>query len=287
MDRVLGSFRSLCVDAGQTVTVTFDVYLTAGYTNYLPSGTTGIITISAAEWEKGAISDSASARITRHRQPTRIDIFNPTHFLRPNGDTASLEFLVTDLQGVAVADGTQLQLVTNNGSLSPNPATTEHGSFMATFTSGENIGTAAITAMAPNGIYASTEIEIGNPLPDQIMLWISDNQLPSDGISTALLVATVRDEWGNPVANQLVQIGVEGDGQLGTIVGGYENQVVSGYTNPDGQLSAIFTSGLESGTAGIRAELIIFEGGNPVVVDHDRKVIYVGIKFIHLPLVRR
>jgi len=80
---------------------------------------------------------------------------------------------------------------------------------------------------------------------------------------------------------------VEGDGQQGTIVGGYENQVVSGYTNPDGQLSAIFTSGLESGAAGISAELIYNEGGGPTVVRHDRKVIYVGIKFIHLPLIRR
>jgi len=277
----------VCVDAGQTEVDTFDVYLTSGFSNNLPSGTTGIMTISATEWEKGAISDSASARITRHRQPARIDIFNPTHFLRPNGDTASLEFLVTDLQGVAVADGTEIQLVTNNGSLSPNPATTEHGSFMATFTSGENIGTAAITAMAPNGIYASTEIEIGNPLPDRITLWISNNQLPADGVSTTTLVATVCDEWGNPVPNQMVKIGTEGDGLHGTIVGGYEGQVISGYTDTDGEFSVIFTSGNVAGVAGIRAELLILDGVNTIVVDHDRKVIYVGINLIHLPLVRR
>jgi hypothetical protein len=51
----------VCVDAGQTEVDTFNVYMTEGFTNNLPSGTTGIITISATEIEKGVISDSASA----------------------------------------------------------------------------------------------------------------------------------------------------------------------------------------------------------------------------------
>jgi len=33
--------------------------------------------------------------------------------------------------------------------------------------------------------------------------------------------------------------------------------------------------------------LVIHTGGELTVIHHDRKVIFVGIKFIHLPLVRR
>ena len=36
-----------------------------------------------------------------------------------------------------------------------------------------------------------------------------------------------------------------------------------------------------------RAELLYDEGGGVVVMDHDRKDIYIGIDFIHLPLIIR
>ena len=274
----------VCVNAGNTDIVTFDVYMTAGFSNNLPSGTTGILTLSANEYEKGAITDSASARITRHRDPYSIHIFNPTYYLRPNGDTATLDFFVFDSQNVVVADGTEVYLFATNGTVIPETATTEDGYFQATFTSGPNIGTATVAALTSNYVTASTEIEIGNPVPRKITLSISDNQLPADGVSTSSLVATVRDRWGDPIPNQLVQIGVEGDGQMGTVAG---EEVVSGYTDPAGQFSAIFTSGVNIGAVGVRAELILFEGVEPVVVHHDRKVIYIGIDLLHLPLVFR
>jgi hypothetical protein len=66
--------------------------------------------------------------------------------------------------------------------------------------------------MTNNNVIGTTAIDIGNPVPNQISLSLSDNYLPADGVSTALLVATVRDRWGNPAPNQTVQIGVEGDG---------------------------------------------------------------------------
>jgi len=274
-----------CLYAGQTAVITYDVYMSAGNSNNLPSGTSGEVTMAATEWEKGAINDSDTTHITRNREPYRIEIFNPIKYLRPNGDQAMIDFLVTDIQGVVVADGTELQLIANNGDIIPVFGSTKNGSVVATYTSGANLGSDIIMAQTLNGVTASTNIEIVNPLPDQITLWLSTNRLPADGTSPAKLVATVRDDWGNPVANQLVQIGVESDdGQLGTISGG---EVVSGMTNSDGQFSATFTNSGVVGSVGVRAELMIYEGGNPVVVDHDRKVIYVGINFIHLPLVRR
>jgi len=274
----------VCVDAGQTEINTFDVYMTAGVINNLPSGTTGILTLSASELEKGAINDSTSARITRHRQPYRIEIFNPTHYLRPNGDTVVIELMVFDVQNVVVADGTLVSFFPTNGSVSPEYATTVDGYVRTTFTSGPNLGTAGIAALTENYTTASTEFQIGNPMPSRIELQVSPNRLPADGLSTATLVATVRDRWGDPSPNQLVRIGVEGDGQVGTISG---DEVVEGYTNADGQFSAIFTSGETVAAVGVGAELVMYEGGSPVVVHHDRKVILVGYTIIHLPLVER
>jgi hypothetical protein len=277
-------FPLVCVDAGQTTTALLDVYIAAGYSNNLPSGTTGVLTLSATEAEKGEISDSASARITRHRQPEHMDVFNPTYYLRPNGDTAVIEYLISDAQNVVVADGTLVSFFATNGTVSPASATTVDGYVKATFTSGANIGTGVVGALTSNNVSASTEIAIGNPVPSQISLSISDNQLPADGLSTAELLATVRDRWGDPMPNQQVQIGVEGDGQLGTISGG---EVVSGLTDANGQFSATLTSGVTAGATGIRAELIFDDGSGARVVHHDRKLMYIGIRLIHLPLIRR
>jgi Bacterial Ig-like domain (group 1) len=282
------------VQAGQTYVATYNVYLAASpsTTNDLPSGTTGVLTLSATEWEKGIISDSASARITRHREPYAINIFNTTHFLRPNGDTAPLEFFVVDAQNVMVADGTQVQLLASTGVISPTIGTTSAGTFRATFTSGADLGTALITAttlVGVNGVTAAsatTSIEIGNPRPNQIALSTSATQLPADGISTATLVATVRDRWDNPVPNQTVRIGVEGDGQLGTIIGGVEGEVITGTTDVNGQFSAVFTSGKVVAVVGVRAELLYDKGGGLEMVHDDRKEIFIGTQ-VYLPLLNR
>jgi hypothetical protein len=276
-----------CLFAGQTVDVAYDVYMTEGYTNDLPSGTTGILTFSATEWEKGQIRDSASARITRHREPFRVEISNYSLYLRPNGDTTKLVFVVTDAQNTMVADGTPLHLTANGGSISPITGLTENGIVTATFTSGPAVGMAYVYAQTDNFVVSSTSIKIANPFPSQVELQMSTNQLPADGTSTAQLVATVRDRWGNPVANQLVRIGVGSDSDedaLGTIDG---NEVVSGITNGDGQFTATFTNNGVVGKAAIRAEMYIMEGGNPRVIHEDQKMMYVGMHFVHLPLIVR
>jgi hypothetical protein len=284
-------FPYVYVGAGQTYVATYNAYLELypSTTNDLPSGTTGVVTLSATELEKGEISDSASARITRHREPYAINIFNTTHFLRPNGDTAPLEFFVVDAQNVLVADGTQVQLGVSTGVISPTIGTTVGGTFRATFTSGADLGTALITATTLVGVNgmtaasATTNIEIGNPKPNQIALATSATQLPADGISTATLVATVRDRWDNPVPNQTVRIGVEGDGQVGTISGG---EVVTGTTDVNGQFSAVLTSGKVVAVVGVRAELLYDKGGGLEVVHDDRKEILVGTR-VYLPLLNR
>jgi len=276
-------FPIVCLDDGETFIKTVDAYMGPGFTNDLPSGTTGEFTLTILELEEGIMSDTASAQVTRHRPPASILIHNPTFYLRPNGDTTTLEFMVFDDQGVVVADGTKVDLSATLGTITPATGITAGGAFTATFTSGATQGTSVITAMAAMGVSETTNIDIGTPKANLIALSVTPGGLPADGTSTAILVATVHDRYGTPMANQDVRIGLEEDGQFGTINGG---EVITGTTDASGQFSAVFTASTIPGDVGVRAELLVRDDGSFRVVHEDRKVIVIGI-LIYLPLILR
>lgn len=163
------------------------------------------------------MSDTASASVTHQRDPASIEISNPTFFLRPNGDTTTLEFMVLDDQNVIIADGTPVYLSAMFGNISPANVTTLGGYFTAIFTSDATVGTATITAQTDNFVTATTEIDVGTPKVNQVALFGSTTQFPADGASSATLTATVLDRWGNPVVGQTVRIGVGGDSQIGMV----------------------------------------------------------------------
>jgi hypothetical protein len=108
--------------------------------------------------------------------------------------------------------------------------------------------------------------------------------LPPDGISTSNLVATVKDRWGTPVADQVVRIGVSGDGQMGTING---SEVVTGTTDTQGQYSATLTSGTTIGEARVRAELLVLEVDGYHPVHEDQQVIDMIVPEVYLPFIMR
>ena len=278
----LGWIPAVCINAGETQTTTVTVYMTSGDTNDLPSGTSGEVTLTVTEWGEGIMSDSATARVTRYRAPASINIYNPIFYLRPGGDTAMLEFAVLDDQDQVVADGTEVYLNPTLGSVSPEVGITQNGYFTATFTSGHAEGTGSVNAFTLNSITARTEIDIVVPKPSQIQLQVATLNLPPDGVSTSNLVATVKDRWGTPVVNQLVRIGVSGDGQMGSING---SEVVSGMTNTQGQFSATFTSGTTAGEARVRAELLVMEAEGSRPVHEDQQVIEIMFPKLYLPLI--
>lgn len=274
-------FPIVCVNAGQTTTINFETYMAPGTTNDLPSGTTGKITISLTEWEKGEISDSDTSQITRHRSAASITIFNPSKYIRPNGDTVELEILVLDDQNVPVADGTLISLLANDGDIIAD-GTTSGGILRVEYTSGPNVGTDTVKAtVVSTGIFATTDINVQEPEADKITLNLSSNFAKPDGVSQVILTATVTDKWGDPVAGQEVHLGVEGDAQFGTIEGG---EVAVGVTDANGQFSAVYTSGETLGVAGVRAELYFDQGNGDEVVAFDRKEIRLGAMVL-LPIV--
>ncbi len=174
-------------------------------------------------------------------------------------------------------------LTASAGTISPTIVLTQGGFFQAEFTSDATTGDVTITAQEMNGVTASTVIEVGNPKPSQISLSVSAHSLPADGTSTANLVATVLDRYGTPMPNQTVHIGVEGDGQLGTISGG---EVVTGTTDANGQFNAVLTSGTLYGRGAVRAELLYDKGAGLEVVQEDREMIIFGTE-IFLPMIDR
>lgn len=271
----------VCADAGQTETVYFTTYMGPGTTNFLPSGTTGTFTISLTEWEKGEISDSDAASVTRRRAPAYVMIEKFTNYIRPNGDTAELAIYVVDDQFYPVADGTYVAFTAVNGTVSPTEGTTVNGYLYTTFTSGPNVGTGEVTATTYGPVSGSIEIDISDPKPTEITLSLSAYHVPPDGASQITLTAVVKDRWGNPMPGQEVHIGVEEDGQLGTIEGG---EVVSGVTDANGEFVAVFTSGEIIGIVGVRAELYYDKGSGLELVHDDRKVINVGSN-VHLPII--
>ena len=280
---VVASATSICL-APRTST-NINVAVNMGQGGNAPSGTTGLVTLAAVENEKGSMSDNASVRVTRRRLPAQILIHDPANFLRPNGDTAILEVAVLDDQNVAVADGTSIQFTPSSGTVTPATGITRSGSFTVTYTSGATTGNVVITARSTNNVVATTTILVSTPEPNQIALSVSPDTLPADGQSTATLVATVRDRWGAPFANQRVRIGVVGDGQIGTINGG---EVISGTTDANGQFAATFTSGARAGDVEIRAELLVAEGGGYRTVHDDRKIIHLQAgSTVYMPLVQK
>lgn len=282
----------LCLEAGQVVTRPLEVRMAAILPNNLPSGASGEVFVTFIEREEGMISDSASATVTRYREPAYMVINNKTlsSYLRPTGvDTTTLSIFVYDDQRVSVADGVEVNLSSTLGSITPATALTQKGRVDPVFKAGTSTGRAVITAMVGN-LVVTTTVDIQAPIADTLALTTTHTELPS-GVNSATLTALVLDQWGSPVANQTVRMAVSGDGgELGTING---SEVMTGTTDANGQVSATFTRGSQSGTAVIMADLLTVEDGQTHAALHDKQAILVtgqGVALeqkLFLPLVTR
>jgi len=270
----------LCLAAGQTYNLPLTAYLTAGFTNSLPSGTTGEVLLGAVEEERGEISANDVSVVTRSGAAASIQIVAYAQQIKPNGEQANLEFWVTDASGFPVADGTLVNLsATPGGTLTPTSGGTLGGLLKAVYTSGAATGLMTITAQTQNAVSANTTLEVSLPEPNQISIQLSKHQMPADNSSTATVTALVLDRYGNPAANKTVHLLVNGDGE-GALFGGA--QIVTLTTNASGVVSAVLTSGKAAGMTLISAELVV----NGAVVQTASDQILLGSQLM-LPLLRR
>lgn len=283
----LAGGMTVSVGVGQVIPVPVAVWMGATDQAALdqPSGATGAVNVAAIETEQGTLYDSTTVQVTRQRPPAAIELYDPRP-LRQVNSSSTLRLRVVDSQEFPVADGTALALSSTLGAL-PTTVTTQFGLAEVTFSAGNQPGVATLRAQSANGISATAISTITLPMADRLALTTTATTLPADGQATAAVIATVLDTTGAPLANQTVQIGIEGGGDLsgsneaGTLNG---REVISGTTDGAGAFQVTFTSGSSFGQVGLRAELL--QAGVPTAADR-RTLMLTATNVVYLPLVQR
>jgi hypothetical protein len=275
----------ICLNPATSGTVQLLVRMSASDPNTLRSGTSGDVTVTFTDTEAGRITASSTVRVTRYRPADHIvfrDSWDSAVVPLGAGMPLTITALVLDAEDAAVADGTPVTWSASQGSLAPAAVDTRRGLARTTYTPPNAPGDYVITAMTASTV-ATVTIRVRERVGGEVELSVSPERLGPSTSATAR--AVVRDAMGVPLANALVRIGVEQDGEHGTLNGG---EVFTGTTNAQGELIATFT---KSPTAGIevalRAELLSGAGGEREVIDVDRKVLRLARHALFLPVLAR
>jgi hypothetical protein len=274
----------VCIPPGGTIDRQLNV-IPSGEFDAGPSLASGEVALAFVERERGAISDGDAVTITRYREAVELNILSALGegALRPNGvDTTTLTVGVFDFQGTPVQDGTLVEITTDLGTVEPAPlfaagsdgalapaagaytAETKDGKVFVTYIAPAQEGDATVTA-AVNGLTASTVVHVRAATAQSIGLTATPGDLTGSA-TTAALVATVRDQWGAPVAGATVRIGVSDDAGTQGTLGGAET--VTKVTNANGRVSATFTKAPgATGAVIVRAEYLAEKEGQLQVLD--------------------
>ena len=110
----------------------------------------------------------------------------------PNDGSTTVTAAVTELSGTPVHDGTVVTFSATLGAIHPPEAPTTRGRASATFTAGEQSGTASLLAYSGNAVSGAVEVVIGGAAVASIRLAAEPGNLPPAGGATRL-VATVLD----------------------------------------------------------------------------------------------
>ena len=159
---------------------------------------------------------------------------NPT-FVIANGGISVVTAAVTEPAGTFVPDGTEVFFFTNLGRIDQSGKTVR-GIARVNFVSDSRSGRATVTAIsgqAPGGTNPTVEIAVGSALPTRVNVTCDPQRIVSP--RNCRVVATVFDEFGNPVQNVPVSFSIEG-----SLV---EERLDSGgallYTNSNGQVTDV------------------------------------------------
>ncbi len=146
------------------------------------------------------------------------------------GNSSALTATVTDQYGNAVADGTTVSFTTDLGTLANATATTSGGDAPNTLSS-TTPGAATVTATV-GSLEATTLVTFTPGAPYTVTLTLSPAIIYANGISQSVAVATLTDQYGNPVPGVTVQFFAG--------VGAFSP--TSSATNASGQASVNLTS---------------------------------------------
>lgn len=147
------------------------------------------------------------------------------------GATSTLQALVRDAHGNAVADGTMVAFSTTLGTVTPAQVPTLNGVAYAWLTSGTQAGLATVLAHAAPAS-GTAEVRFTALSPATLTLSADPTAVPADGVSVSTLSAWVADAYGNPVEDGTLvhfytNLGYVRPGQAGT-TGGWATAVLTG-----------------------------------------------------------
>ena len=144
---------------------------------------------------------------------TTLQVFANPYFIAAGGDVAVISALVIEPAGTAVPDGTVVQFFTNLGRIDEQGRTND-GVARVNLVSDRRSGTATVTAISGGDAASGSTVEvlIGSARPARVQ--ITADPLRIEDPRFARIVATVFDEFGNPVANVPVVFTVQS--QTGT-----------------------------------------------------------------------
>jgi predicted extracellular nuclease len=171
---------------------------------------------------------SATAQVT-FVVPTSVTLVAAPSTL-PVGSLSTLTATVFDQFNNPIADSVVVSFTTNFGALSGNSAATVNGAATVTLSS-TLPGVATVTATI-GSLSATAQVTFTVGPAAQILLTATPALIFANGISQSTVLATVRDAFGNPVPNALVNF-LAGIGQFSP---------ASGATNANGEVTATLTS---------------------------------------------
>lgn len=282
---VTSSGSPFCVSAGATAHP--EAYFVALPTEH-PGGVSGEFKATFTEQVEGRIVGGASVNAILFRPLADVAFDNrwEASNLRPDtsamvsdvdaphaGDSVTLyAYMLDDQGGISGWSGTLgYDLTTTLGSVTSPTGVFENGRLPIVFTAGSETGEAVIRIVVEGSAVATTTLQIRLPFAANIDLVATPDDLRGDA-NESKLVATVLDEWGDPVVGQQVRLSVSSDnGVQGTIQG---NEVITATTDSKGQVSATFVEGEDAiGTVVVRAEALVPQGNGFRVTQEDAVIL--------------
>jgi hypothetical protein len=278
----------ICIEANTTLPIY--AYVNRPMSNQT-LGEVGEIRLTLTEVDDGAITASESGQVALFRPPVAIEFENPLEgmglALRPNGtDSAQMTLTLMDDLGqiVGISKPFAGELTATLGTVTSPTGMYENGRLPVLFTAGTAVGVAEINATAEGGLQADTTVTIAQPDARSLALAATPTYL--GGVDSAMLVATVLDAYGNPVAGRAVRLSVSDDnGDKGTIAGG---ETFVGVTNNQGRVTATFDKAAgATGDVVVRAELL---GPGDVVEREESVLLHLDQEAgsqLYLPVIQR
>lgn len=211
--------------------------------------TTGVATITAA----AGVATAATQVEFIPGSPHQVAVSaSPSALVADGVSAGAVVALLRDEHGNVIPNHV-VSFSTTLGQIGGSATTNDEGKATTTLTSATQIGAATVTATAGAASGSTTVNFIAGPAAT-VSLAPTPGTILADGASTSAINAEVRDAFGNPVANQVVN--------FSTSLGGITAQVI---TDGNGKATVTLTSAAQVGIATITATAGAASGTTTVI----------------------